>query len=364
MNPLPPASADFVSAEKISEICSHTQFGSFLKLTKKVPGAQVNQAVEPSAAQPQSLCFISTEIHLEQALRGGASILIALEKLSIPDDALSENQALFRTPSIPAAMALILPFFDQKSRRFPEGIHPSASIASTASIGQSVRIGPFAVIGDHAIIEDGAWIGAHTVVETGAYVGTQSILHPHVFIGARCRIGKFCELHPHVTIGSDGFGYVQSPDLRRHKIPQIGVVVLEDFVEMGGNCVVDRATLGETRIGEGTKFDNLCHVAHNCKIGRHNVFAGGLFVAGSTEIGDNCMTGGTVVIADHVKVGNGITLGGRSAVTKDVLEPGAYTGYPLEPLKDGLKTIANLAQLTQMRKHIAQIRKHLGLKDD
>lgn len=364
MNPLPPASIPFVSAEKISEICSHPTFGKFLQIAKMSPRARANKAVEPHWAQKESLCFVSTTIHLDQALSGKASILVALDKLNLPENSLNEDQALFKTPSVSAAMALVLPYFDQKSRRFPEGIHPSASISPKARIGQNVRIGPFAVIGDDAQVGTDTWVGSHVVIETGAQVGDRTILHPHVFVGANCQIGNGCELHPHVTIGSDGFGYVQGPDLRRHKIPQIGIVVLEDFVEMGGNCVVDRATLGETRIGEGTKFDNFCHVAHNCKIGKHNVFAGGFFVAGSSEIGDNCMTGGNVAVADHVKLGNGIILGGRSAVTKDVMQSGAYTGYPLEPMKDGLKTIANLAQLTQMRKHIAQIRKHLGIKDD
>ena len=260
-----------------------------------------------------------------------------------------------------AAMAVCLPLFDAKKSRFGQGVHATAQIHPTAKLGKNVAIDAFAVIGADAHIGDHCLIGAHTVVESGAKIGASTILHPHVFIGASSELGQSCEVHPHTSIGSDGFGFAQSPDGKRHKIPQLGKVILENFVEVGSGCAIDRATLSETRIGEGSKFDNHCHVAHNCTIGKHNVFAAGFMIAGSSQIGDGCSFGGGCVVADHVKIGNQCHFGGLSGVHNDVLQPGVYAGYPLQPLKDNMRTMANLVRLTEMRKQLAQVQKHLKL---
>jgi UDP-3-O-[3-hydroxymyristoyl] glucosamine N-acyltransferase len=288
--------------------------------------------------------------------------LILLDKLT--NQPIEFNGALYATPSISAAMALVLPFLDAKKARFSEGHHPTAVVDPTAQIGRDVQLGPYAVIGAFAQVGDGCLIGSHAVVERGAVVGAGTILHPHVYIGAYCQLGKSCEIHPHATIGSDGFGFIQGPDQKRNKIPQVGIVIIEDLVEIGANTTVDRSTLGETRIGSGTKFDNLCHVAHNCKIGKNNVFAANFSIAGSSEIGDNCTFGGQAAIADHVIVGSSIMIGGRSGLTKDVTEPGVYAGFPLEPIKDAVRTLSSLPHLTSLRKQVAQIRKHLGMKEE
>ncbi len=358
------SSLPLVPAKRISEIAENPAYSSFLQILQKSDQAQASKAVEPHLASPETLCFVSTPEHLQKALQGKASILVALNKMKLTADSVPAEVALYSTPSISGAMALILPLFDQKSQRFPIGIHPTASIDPSAQIGKEVRIGPFAIVGANARLGDGVWVGGHCVIECNAQIGARSILHPHSFIGANCQVGRHCEIHPHSTIGSDGFGYVQGPDGRRNKVPQLGIVVLEDHVELGANCAIDRATLGETRIGEGTKFDNLCHVAHNCKIGKHNVFAGGFFVAGSSEIGDNCMVGGNSVVSDHIKIGDNVILGGLAGVTKDISEPGAYAGFPIEPMKDALRTLSSLPHLASMRKQLAQIRKHLGINEE
>lgn len=355
-------SSVFVS--QIQQICQNPTYEKYLRFIQGEPNTLALRAVEPQLASPDSLCFVSTAEDLNKVLTSGASIIVALDKLNLTKISLTKNQALFSAAHVGAAMTLILPLLDQKKSRFPIGIHAQSFVDPTAKLGAGASIGPFAVIGAFAEIGEGTAIGAHSVVETGAQIGAKTILHPQVFIGAHCRIGNFCEIHPHTTIGSDGFGFVQGPDLRRNKIPQLGIVVIEDSVEIGANCAIDRATLNETRIGEGSKFDNFCHVAHNCTIGKNNVFAGGFMIAGSSRVGDNCMSGGGTFINDHVEVGNNIIFGGRSSVSKDVLKPGAYTGYPLEPMRDALRTLANLVHLTSMRKQLAQIRKHLGLQDE
>lgn len=351
-----------VQAAQISAICQHPTYGSFLRILKQKDEAQATRAAEPVKAEPNTLVFASTPEQLTQALSGRPSILVLLDKLT--KQPIEFDGALYATPNIPAAMALILPMLDPKKLRFESGIHPTAVVDPTAQIGQNVSMGPYAVVGANAVIGDNCLLGSHAVVERSATVGAGTILHPHSFIGAFCQLGKNCEVHPHATIGSDGFGFIQGPDQKRNKIPQIGIVVLEDSVEIGANTTIDRATLGETRIGSGTKFDNLCHVAHNCKIGKNNVFAANFSIAGSSEVGDNCMFGGQAAIADHITVGSNIIIGGRSGITKDVPEAGAYAGFPLEPIKDAVRTLSSLPHLTSLRKQMSQIRKHLGMKED
>ncbi len=353
-----------VSTSQINQISDNPAYASFIKILKRSDSAVCEKVCEPGSADSKSLCFVSTEAQLQAALSAKVSALVFLNQLKYEVDAQSSPPAVYSAASISAAMALILPLFDHKKSLFPPGIHPSASVDPTAILGKDVHIGACAVIGPLAQIGDGSVIAAQSIVEQSAQVGVHTILHSQVFIGARCQVGDRCEIHPHTTIGADGFGYVLSPDGKRNKIPQLGIAILENDVEIGAQCAVDRATLGETRIGQGSKFDNFCHVGHNCKIGKNNVFAAGFAIAGSSEVGDNCTIAGGVLVSDHVKIGNQIVLGGKSGVTKDISGPAAFTGYPLQPLKDGLKTTANLIHLTGMRKQIAQIRRHLGLTDE
>ncbi len=321
------------------------------------------KVLPPEMADSESLIFVSKPEFLEQALKAQSPIIVAHKSLTLPTDSKS---TFFTTPNIQLAMAAILPLFDGKMNRFNQEnkIHPTAWIHPQAHLGQNVSVGPFAVIGEHVQIGDGATIGAHVVIESYAQVGTLTILHPQVFIGSHCEIGAHCEIHPHTTIGADGFSFAMAKDGTHKKIPQIGKVVIEDHVELGANCAVDRAALTETRIGRGTKMDNFCHVAHNVIIGQNNVMAAGFKIAGSSRIGSNCMFGGDAAVSDHVTICDKVIIAGKSGVTNDVQQSGAYGGYPLEPLRDSLKTLANLAQLTRIRKELARVVKHLGLKEE
>lgn len=352
-----------VSTEQLQKICENPNTKAYLSFISGNPQIGARRAADPGFETDlnQCLCFANSFELAQKALQANVAILIIDRKVDVSKLTIPASVSCFVTPSITAAMALILPFFDTKKLRFEKGIHPTAVIAPSAKIATDAHIGAYVVIGDNAQIAQGCCIGAHTVIESDAVIGANCILHPHVFIGSRCVLGNHCEIHPHTTIGSDGFGFIKDPQGVQQKIPQLGIVVLEDHVEMGANCAVDRATLSETRIGEGSKFDNLCHIAHNCKIGKRNVFAGGFMVAGSSTIGDDCMFGGGTLVADHVTVGNKVIVGGKAAVTKDVLEPGAYTGYPLQPLKEGLRNIANIANLTEIRKDVAAIKEKLSL---
>ncbi|GIL16398.1 MAG: UDP-3-O-acylglucosamine N-acyltransferase [Oligoflexia bacterium] len=349
-----------ISAQLIKEIQSH-----YLEYAQGSLSATGSTPLPPECAKPGSLIYVSSPDQLKTALEIPAGIIVCLKKILKESIELKADQALFLTPAIPAAMALINPLFDTKKSRWPMGIHPSAHISPSAKLGDNVTVSINCVIGDEVIIGENTFIGPNSVVEKGAQIGSSTYLHPSVFIGANCIIGNHCEIHPHTTIGSDGFGYAKDPQTGiAHKIPQLGIVVLEDHVELGANCAIDRATLTETRICSGTKLDNLVHIAHNCVLGKNGFYTAGFMTAGSSEIGANFACGGGVVVADHIKITDNVTLGGRSAVTKDVTESGAYTGYPLEPWREGLRTLANLPNVSEMRKQISEIRKHLGLDKD
>lgn len=325
-----------------------------------ISGPQENYA--HAASEPNQntnlagkLCFANT-LHLaEIAIANLCSILIIDKKINLSLLPKTTSTSILQTSHIPMTMTQILPLFRESSGT--ASIHKTAQIAENAIIGANVEIGAYVVIGENCKIGDNSKIGHHSVLEHSSIIGNNTILHSHVFVGWNCVVGNNCEIFPFACLGADGFGFVPNSLGQHQKIPQLGNVIIEDRVEIGAHCAIDRATLSETRIGEGSKFDNFCHIAHNCRIGKNNVFAGGFMMAGSSTIGNNCMFGGGTLVTDHVQVGDNIIVGGKSGITKDLMEPGAYTGYPLEPFKDGLKTLINLTKLTELRKDIASLKK-------
>lgn len=347
-----------ITAEVIKELNS-----SDLTFISGNLSAVASKVLPPDLSDSESLVFAGKPDQLAAALKAKAPILVLHKSLPPPQDA---HVTVFQTGSVQLAMAAILPLFDGKMNRFTQEvkIHPSAIIHPTAHLGKNVGVGPYVVIGEHAKIGDGATLGAHCVVESFAEVGDHTLLHPQVFVGAHCTVGSHCEIHPHTTIGSDGFSFAMTREGVYKKVPQIGKVVIGNHVEIGSNCAIDRAALTETKIGNGTKMDNLCHIAHNVVIGENCAIAAGLKVAGSSKIGNNCMFGGDAAVADHITICDGVIIAGRSAVTSNVTEPGQYGGYPLEPLRDALKTLANKTHLTRIRKDLARVMKHLGLQSE
>ena len=317
----------------------------------------LSRVTPPERADGGCLVFAANEAMLLQALAAGAGAIalpLKLEK-AIPQGA---PGAFLLAPNLKLAMALVIQrYFDDSRTKFdqPTPVDPRAFVAADALIGEGATVAAGAFVGRRASIGIGARIGPGCVIEDDAKVGADTILHALVFVGQRCEVGDRCEIHPHTTIGSDGYAYAQDEAHRHHKVPQLGIVVVEDDVEIQANCAIDRAAFDETRIGQGTKIDNLCHIAHNCQIGKHVLLTGGFFVAGSSSIGDHCVTGGRTTVTDHVHVCAGVQLGGLSAVTKSVTEPGVYSGYPLQPLKKFLRTTSSLAHLPDMRRRLAEL---------
>jgi UDP-3-O-[3-hydroxymyristoyl] glucosamine N-acyltransferase len=228
----------------------------------------------------------------------------------------------------------------------PSGISTQASIASNAKLGNDVAVGAFTVIGDDVTIGDGTVIYSNVTIEPGATIGSNCIVYPQVSIYAGSKIGDRCIIHSGVVIGSDGYGFATHGG-RHHKIPQIGIVRIENDVEIGAGTTIDRAALGETVIGEGTKIDNLVQIAHNVRVGKHCLLVSQVGIAGSTELGDYVVVAGQSGFAGHLKIGSGVQVAAKSAVLRDVPDNTKVMGSPAMPFREFARREATLKRLTK-----------------
>ncbi len=236
----------------------------------------------------------------------------------------------------------------------PPGVHPKAEVAEKAILGKDVSVGAFsviesgAIIGDHAVIFPGVYIG------TDALVGEDTVLYSGVSVREGCVIGKRVIIHCNSVIGSDGFGY-GFDGARYFKIPQRGIVRIEDDVEIGACVTVDRAALGETIIGRGTKIDNLVQVAHNVKIGEHTVITAQVGIAGSTSVGSYAQLGGQAGLAGHITVGDRVTVAAKSGVTKDISDGRTVSGFPAISHSEWLRAQTVFPRLPEIKKTVQEL---------
>lgn len=233
---------------------------------------------------------------------------------------------LIKTANAYESLAKLMALYESVKPK-KTGISPMASVAASATIGENVYIGPFVSIGEKAIIGNNTVIEANTSVGDNATVGSDCILYNHVTIYHDCKVGNRCILHAGSVVGADGFGFAPGAN-GYEKIPQIGIAILEDDVEIGANTCIDRATMGATIIKRGVKLDNMVQIAHNVIVDEHTVMAAQCGVAGSTKIGSWCMVGGQAGISGHIKIGNQVKVGGHSGVTNSVQDGKAVMGYP------------------------------------
>ena len=263
----------------------------------------------------------------------------------------SAKKTLIRVPNARIAFAKVLPLFFPEPT-FAPGIHPTAVIHPSARIGQKASIGAYVVIEADVDIGDNCTLLPYVAVYRGVKIGRNFFAHSHVAVREYCEIGHNVLLHNHVVIGSDGFGFAKDNNGRWQKILQTGKVVIEDDVEVQANSCIDRASMGETRIGRGTKIDNLVQVAHNCTVGENSMLCSQVGVAGSTELGKNVVLAGQAGVAGHCKVGDGVIVTAKSG-THGVIPAGAMvSGIPAFDNKQWLRSVAVFNRLPELAKAV------------
>ena len=302
--------------------------------------------------------FISGPDRLKDLEKSRASAAL------VPQDTPSSRLPLLRIKNPRLAFARAIELFYVKPYR-AEGISPAASIGRNVSVGAEPSIHACAVLDDDVNVGDRVTLYPGVYLGKGSMVGDDSVLHANVSVGEKVRIGKRVIIHAGTVLGSDGFGFVTEAG-RHHKIPQVGGVIIEDDVEIGGNCTIDRATLGNTVIKKGTKLDNQVHVAHNVTIGEHCLLAGQSGIAGSSTLGNHVVLGGQAGVSDHTIVGDQVMAGGKAVITKDVAPGQIIAGFNAMPLRNWLKVQAVLPGLPELKKRIIelekQVRELLGTK--
>ena len=288
-----------------------------------------------------------------------ASAVLLEESVSIERDSSQPLLAALRSANPYLAFAHALELFYQAPQYAP-GIHPTAIIAKTARIGEGAHIGPYCYVDEDAEIGRNALLHSFVTIYRGAKIGDDFVAHSHSVVREHCRIANRVILQNGAVIGGDGFGFAKRQDGTWYKMVQSGPAVLEDDVEVQSNACVDRATVGETRVGRGAKLDDLVLVGHASQVGANTLLCGQVGLAGSTKIGDNCILAGQVGTAGHLLVGDGTVITAQSGVPNDVPAHAFYSGYPAVENRQWLKMMAALNQLPELQKRVRELETELG----
>ncbi len=321
--------------------------------------AQLHGIAPLEAAGPGEITFLGNSRYRPLVSTSKASVLL------LPEDYLGEPQPeqvflFLPNPSLGLSRASKL-FEGALSPKPSPGIHPSAVIAPDAQIASSATVGPLCVLEQGAVIGERCHLEARVFVGSKASLGEDCILMPGVSVGHRCILGKRVRLQPGVVIGGDGFGY-EFVNGRHEKVPQIGIVVIEDDVEIGANSAIDRARFNRTVIGQGTKIDNLVQVGHNVIIGRHCILCALVGISGSTTIEDYVVIAGQAGVAGHLTIGKGSKIGGQAAITAS-LPPGSYViGTPFLPFQQDRRINVIRKRLPDMYKRLQALEDKLGVQ--
>ena len=304
------------------------------------------------AAGADSITFLANPKYASKVAETGAGAVL----MAPGGEGYGRNVIEVANPYLAFAKLLTL-FYVQPHT--PRGVMPEACVGAGVSQGEDITIYPGAIIGDNVTLGDGCVIHPGAVIYAGVTIGDNTTIHANAVVRERCRIGKRCVLQPGAVIGSDGFGY--APDgSSYYPIPQIGIVVLEDDVEIGANTCIDRAALEVTLIRRGAKLDNLVQIAHNCQIGEDCMIVSQVGISGSTKIGNHVTLAGQVGVAGHLTIGDNVIVGAQSGVPGSLPANAFYSGSPVIPHKDWLKSMAVVANLPDLRKTVASLEKRIA----
>ena len=331
--------AAYIGGEVVGD--ENTAVHTFAKIEEGMPGA---------------LSFLSNPKYTPYIYETKSSIVLVNSDF-IPDRPVAAT--LIKTANAYESLAKLMTLYESMKPK-KSGISPMASVAESATIGENVYIGPFVYIGEKASVGDNTIIEAGVSVNEGASVGSNCILYNNVTIYHGCKVGNRCILHAGCVIGADGFGFAPGAD-GYDKIPQIGIVVLEDDVELGANTCVDRSTMGATIIKRGVKLDNLVQIGHNVVIDEHTVMSAQCGVAGSTKIGKWCMVGGQTGFNGHIQIGDGVKVGAHSAVPNNVKDGSAVFGYPAFEHTKFVRSSIVFKRLPEMDREVSALKNEIEL---
>lgn len=294
--------------------------------------------------------------HLDKAALSSAAAVI------IPNTVTDFSKPAIRVENPRVAFTELLKIYTPDILVEP-GIHATAVVGKDVSLGKNVAIMAYAVIADGAEIGDNTIIYPHTYIGTKVKIGSDSIVYPNVTVREYCHIGKGVILHSGAVIGSDGFGFI-TVEGRHQKVPQVGNVIIEDDVEIGANTTIDRATTGSTIVKQGTKIDNLVHLAHNVVVGENCFFVAQAGIAGSVKIGNNVTFAGQTGCAGHVTIGDNSVFAARAAVIGNVPAGSFYAGFPARPHKEWLRGEAGIHKVPDLIKKVRDLEKRLAAIED
>lgn len=314
-------------------------------------GLPIDRPVPADSDDPAGISFAESDAYIAQARASGCAAVI------VRPEAGDLGKPMLRHAHPRGAFGMLLGM-THRPAPLDIGIHPAAVVHPEAKVDPTASVGAFAVI------ERGAEVGPKCRVYGLAYVGENCVLgpgctvYPHAVLVQDVVLGPDCIVHPGAVIGADGFGYVWDGK-RRAKIPQVGGVKLGEAVEIGANATVDRATCGETQMGDGAKIDNLVMIAHNCRIGAHTVMAALTGIAGSSKVGSRCTFGGQAAMPDHGFVGDDVVLAARGAVVHPITEPGVYFGLPAMPALEAQRILMAQAKLPELLKRVRALEREV-----